>query len=117
MQPEREIWTLVNLSQEDAPAVAYVSGPNEIRLAVVFDCEAAARDFMGWSGLRDTIAFPFDSLDFALEALDELPDLGITHFTANPTVIDSQACWPIRAFVADVRNRLRSRRDLSTARN
>src|SRR5436190_10298004 len=109
MLPNREIWTLVDVSQDDAPVVARVAGPDEILLAVVFDSESAANDYIEWADLRNTIAFPFESLDFALETLEELPRLGITHFTANPTVIDSQACWPIPQFLADVRNRLQAR--------
>lgn len=115
MRPGREIWTLVDVSQADAPVIARVAGPGEVQLAVVFDSERAAQDFIERAGLRDTIPFPFDSLDFALEALAELPALGITHFTANPTVIDDQSCWPIAQFVADVQGRRRSRSDISLA--
>lgn len=108
MQPGREIWTLVDVSKEDAPVVARVDGPGDLQLAVVFDSEAAAKDFIQANDLQNTVAFPFESLDFALETLAELPPLGITHFVVNPLLIDTQACWPIQDFVADVRFRLRT---------
>jgi hypothetical protein len=109
MQPGREIWTLVDVSNDSAPVVASVDGPGDLRLAVVFDSGDAASEFIEAIELRNTIAFPFESLDFALETLDELPSLGITHFVVNPLLIDTQACLPIQEFVADVRNRLRMR--------